>query len=92
MSHERKFYWVMLLLSGFGMLALLNCGDGFSAAPTVQYTQADRFDVAKHGVTGDNPDIWTITDKDSGCQYMFTKLGYAGGLVLMPHTCAEEKR
>jgi hypothetical protein len=95
MSGERKFYWLLLLMSGFGMIAMLNCGTPQAEpkpTPNVEYTQTDRFNIASHKVDGYNPDLWTITDKDSGCQYLFAKEGYAGGLVLMPHTCTEEKK
>ncbi len=93
MSWERKFYWARLLLSGGGMLAMVNCGgDPPKPTPNVEYTQTDRFDVASHKVDGFNPDLWTITDRDSGCQYLFAKEGYAGGLVLMPNTCKNEEK
>jgi hypothetical protein len=84
-----RIEWTLFLLSCFGVIAMTNCGADPSPkpSPNVVYTQEDRFDVAKHSVPGDNPDIWTITDRDTHCQYMFTKLGYAGGLVVMPNTC-----
>jgi len=94
MSWEQKFWWVLLLVAGFGVIAMTNCGDDSAKKPTpdVQYTQTDRFEIANHKTDAFNPDLWTITDKDTKCQYLFMKEGYSGGLVLMPNTCSNGEK
>lgn len=85
-----------LALVLLGLAASVGCGGGSDPAPkpspSQPFAENGRYGVVSYRIPGDAPDLYSITDKDTGCQYLFAKLGYAGGLVVVPNTCENQKK